>query len=83
MQVAKPGGSLGTITGSPWLSLAWLFSSMYIQWSIACSEIGLPETLATSPLGMLAPHPETATAMATKKAQSARIDLRDFIGGRW
>jgi hypothetical protein len=39
--------------------------------------------LATAPLGIEEPHPETATATATKKAQSARIDPRDFIGGGW
>src|SRR5579871_5899838 len=80
MQLSKFGGSLGTITGWPGDWAAWLFAATYIQWLNAWLVIGLPATSATESPGTLEPQPATASA-ATKKAPSARRDLRTFIGG--
>src|ERR1700733_1593674 len=82
MHVLKSGGSLGTITGSPGDWAAWLFAATNIQWLNACVEIGFPATSATESPGTPLPQPATPRAN-TKKAPSAKIDLRTVIGGRW
>jgi hypothetical protein len=64
-------------------------ASTYIQCRTARLVIGLPATTAASVEGTepaLAdeddddePHADTISAATTKKAQSARMDLKDFI----
>ena len=81
----KFGGSLGTITGWPGLWEACSLAATYIQWSTALRLIGLPPTVATAPSGTpLEPHPLMTSAMSTKKAPSAGINLLLFMGlRRW
>ena len=80
MHPVKLGGSLGTITGEPGVCAAWLLAATYIQWLNAWVEIGLPATLTTASPGTPLPQPAMPTPI-TKKAPSARMDLRTFIGG--
>src|SRR5947209_18468721 len=82
MQLLKFGGSLGTITGWPGLCAAWLLAATNIQWLNAWVVIGLPATVATESPETLLPHAVTPVAN-TKKAPSARRDLRTCIGGWW
>ena len=78
MQSLKFGGSFGTITGWPGLWAAWPLAATYIQWLNVWVVIGLPATLATASPGTPLPQPGDPTA-TTKKAPSARIELRTFI----
>ena len=78
--LSKFGGSFGTITGWPGLCAAWLLAATYIQWLNAWVVIGLPATVATESPDTELPHPATPIAN-TKKAPSARTDLRTFIAG--
>ena len=81
MQLLNSGGSFGTITGCVGLCCAaWLLAATYIQWLTACVVIGLPATSTTALPGTPLPQAEIPTAI-TKKAPSARIELRTFIGG--
>ena len=71
------------ITGEPGDWAAWPCAATNIQCLKAVVLIGLPATTATESLGtpeLEPPHPATAAAMTTKKAPSARMDRRDFIG---
>ena len=77
---SKFGGSFGTITGWPGFWAAWLLAATYIQWLNACVETGLPATSTTASPGTPLPQPAIPTAI-TKKAPSARKELRTFIGG--
>ena len=89
MHLGNSGGSVGTITGEPGDCAAWPLASTYIQCSTARLVIGLPATTAASPDGTEPapldeddddePQPATISAATTKKAQSAGMDLTDFI----
>ena len=89
MHLGNSGGSVGTITGAPGDCAASPLASTYIQCRTARLVIGLPATTAASLDGTVPaptdeddddePQPATISAATTKKAQSAGIDLRDFI----
>src|ERR1700722_18538047 len=93
MHLGNSGGSVGTITGEPGDCAASPLASTNIQCSTARLVIGLPATTAASVAGTVPaltdegdddePQPATISAATTKKAQSAGMDLRDFIARRW
>ena len=88
MHLVKFGGSLGRSPASRALCAAWPLAATYIQWLNASVRDRVAGDVGDRVAGRLPelelPQPATAAAMTTKKAPSARMDRRDFIGpGRW